>query len=189
MSSPTTILYKFDYGSTPSGLKPDAVAACVKQAADEWSRVLKGMVSIVPYTVIPAVLGSPVVLVKFGHTLAPDEPTKDRVLAITARARGTQDYRWKIELRDDAPPLDWSTPKYGGCRVLWRKLVGMPTGQCVTAVMLHEFGHMLQMPHEEPEVKGLIMSRSAPMVETISSMETKRYRQYFTDHVWSDQNE
>lgn len=186
MSTPTTILYQYDHTAAPAGLQADAVYACLAQAAAEWNRVLKGMVSIVPYNTVASLLGDPTVLVKFGHSLPASEDGLSRVWAVQGKLRPGAAHRWKIELRDDQPPLPWFTPKYGGCRVLWRKVAGMPLGVCVTAVLLHELGHVLQLPHDEPA--GLIMSHTAPMVETISAKETKRYRQYFTDHVWARQN-
>lgn len=157
----------------------------VSRAMAEWNRVLEGLMRFVPW-----IKGSqdPLILVTFGNQFkAAHAKPGSTTWATCTQFPGKLAPRWVIELKD-LQTLDWKpypATKFGR---LVRRLFGTTAGGLsIVAVLLHELGHVLQLPHEE--VEDLIMSETCAQREGIRPMEAARYRTWFDNYVVMQQND
>ncbi len=161
----------------------EAMQRSVEQAVTEWNRVLAGLVVFQPW-----VKGctDPLVLITFGHQFKP-RPTTTETWATCTQFPGKLAPRWVIELKDN-PRLNWKPLPVTRFGIWWRRVNGLAVGSIsIVAVLLHELGHVLQLPHEE--VEDLIMSESCAQRETIRPMEAKRYRTWFEKYIAAQQHD
>jgi hypothetical protein len=182
----TTIAYSvsdFLFGR----LSPGDVRRSVDQAVAEWNRVLIGHVVFVPWRKGQRV---PSVLITFGQKYkAIDVAAEERVAATCTTLPGEMDPRWIVELKDD-PKINWvpyPTTQWGRW---FRRTFGATRGSTpITSVLLHELGHVLQLPHEARGVDGLVMSTACATRDAITRMESERYRTWFENYVVTRQHD
>lgn len=183
---PTIITY--EVADTLMGrLSRQDVQRSLERATSEWNRVMTGLVHFVPRTRASC---DPLVRVTVGHLykgrerLAPGA----RDLATATEFKGKLNPRWIIELKDDAPPIDWVPAATNKWVRSCRNIFGLVPGKySLVGVLLHELGHIMHLEHEEPEVLDLIMSSTCASRETISKFEAARYRDYFVRYILPDQ--
>lgn len=185
-NSISVVGYKHDGTSVP-GVDVVAFGRCLRHAADEWNRVLSGMVRLVPSG---RELADVSVTLGFAHAQKSDDDTRPnwRVLGSSRQRLGKPS--WDIELRDDQPVIDWAAPNPTKAGIWWRRIMGIrPDARLVTSVLMHELGHVLHIPHSICPDTDWIMSPKAAMRETFHKKEAARYRQFFHDMIWTQQNE
>lgn len=163
------------------------VQRSLERATSEWNRVMIGLVQFVPRSRASC---DPLVLVSVGQQYKGREIQAPgaRELATTTEFKGKLNPRWFIELKDDAPPIDWVSAATSRVVRGYRNLFGLVPGKySLVGVLLHELGHVMQLEHEEPGVLDLIMSSTCATRETISKFEAERYRDFFVKYILPDQ--
>lgn len=144
------------YSCTPE------LAAFAKKAAEQWNKVMSGLVSMQPL----AGTNPPDIIISMGSV---DRSKHASRIAECRRIPPPRDSgescRWVIIFADDSKwALTW-----------WQRLIG--DGHNPLAAMLHEMGHIFALPHAaNPE---WVMHPEIPDVTKISAREGRFYRQMF----------
>jgi hypothetical protein len=135
---------------------PPKIAKFASKAADEWNNAMYGLVALRPVEA-----GAANIHIEWGKI--DNEKFPKRIAQCNRDAVDT----WRITLSDK---IRWAISR-------WSRFIGH--GEDVTSTLLHEFGHVFDLPHAANPT--FVMSEKIPRVTSMSPNEKTLYRKKFME--------